>query len=307
MKPTLYDIQHDPILSNVSIAYKNLDYVAEQILPLVPSKKKTGIYYVYDKSKFRKVPTLRGVGSASREVGYGLSKSTAYVCKDHALKQLVPDELKDQALQPLTPEIDAVENITERIMVEKEYDLATYMRNHANLTNYTTLASTTQWSDYANSDPISNVAAGIESIRSKIMKPGNVLLLGQEVYNKLIDHPDIIDRIKYSQIGIANEALLARVFNVQKVIIAGAIRESAVEGQSSSLAYIWGKYAWLLYVTPRPGVKQVSFGYHFQYKNRRVDKWYDKEREGTFARIHDHYTREIITVDAAYLIKDAVA
>jgi hypothetical protein len=181
------------------------------------------------------------------------------------------------------------------------------MRNSSNLTNYTTLADTTQWSDYNNSDPISDIATGIESIRSKIMKPGNVLLLGQQVYNALIDHPDIIDRIKYSQIGIANEALLARVFGVDKVIIAGALRESAVEGQPSSLAYIWGKYAWLLYVTPRPGVKQVSFGYHFQFKNRSVDKWYDKEREGTFVRVHDFYTREIITVDAAYLIKDAVA
>ena len=306
MKPALQDIRFDPILSNVSVAYQNLKYIAEILFPIVKTPK-TGYYYKYDKSKFRKVPTLRGMGSSAREVGYGLTKSDAFVCKDHALKELVPDELKDEAQTPLSPEMDAAENVSERLLIEKEYDLAAYMANTGNLTNNTTLATTDQWSDYANSDPISDIEAGVESVRSKIFHPANTLILGQEVYNKLKHHPDIIERIKYSGFGKVTTDILADLFDVDRVIIAAAGRNTAVEGQTDSISYIWGKHAWLAYITPKPARNKVSFGYHFQYKMRKADKWYDKDREGTFVRVHDHYTREVITVDAAYLIKNAVA
>jgi len=307
MKPTLQDIKFDITLSNISIAYKNADYIADRILPIVPSKKVNGKYYKYGKEKFRKVHSLRGIGASAREVDYGLSKSTEFVCKDHALKQIVPRELVDQAPQPLTPNIDAAENVTERLMVEKEYDLATYMKSETNLTNYVELTGNDQWSDYANSDPIDDIKTGRTTVHGKIFKNPNVLVLGQEVYDKLVDHPDIVDRIKYSQLGVGTPELMARIFNVKEVIVAGAGYESADEGADSSMAYIWGKYAWLLYVTPRPGIKSLSFGYHFQFGNRKVDKWWDNDREATWVRAHDYYTREIVTVDAAYLIQTAVA
>jgi len=308
MKPTLYDIQYDPILSRVSIAYQNDKYIAEQILPTILSKERTGKYYSYDTGKFRKVHTLRGMGSASREVGHGVSLSDAYVINEHSLVELVPDELVDQSPAPLTPMMDAAENVVEKLLIEKEYDLATWMKLVANFTNDTTLSSTTQWSDYANSDPIGDIRTGKQAIHSSIFRDPNTLVLGKEVYDKLIDHPDIIDRIKYSQLGIAGEALLAKLFGVEKVLIGGAGYESAVEGNTSSMSYIWGKYAWLLYITPKPTIKNISFGYHFQMKApRRADKWYDKPREGTFVRVHDDYVREIVAEKCGYLIKDAVA
>jgi len=307
MKPALQDIRFDPILSNVSVAYKNAKYIAEEIFPVVKVKTKTGYYYKFDKSKFRKVPTLRGPGSPAREVGYGLSKSTAYVSKDHALKEMVADEMKEEAQSPLSPEMDAAENVAERLLIEKEYDLSAYMADTANLTNNITLATTDQWSDYNNSDPIGDIETGIESVRSKIFLPANTLILGQKTYNQLKHHPDIVERIKYSGFGKVTTDILAELFDVSKVIVGATGRNTAVEGIADSIGYIWGKHAWLAYITPRPAKNAVSFGYHFQYKLRRADKWYDKDREGTFVRVHDHYTREIITVDAAYFIKNAVA
>jgi len=307
MKPTLQDIRFDPILSNLSVAYKNEAYIAEQICPVVKVKTATGKYFSYDTAKFRRVISLRGMGASAKEVDYGVSQSTAYVIKEHALKQIVPDELVEQAPRPLDPEMDATENVTERILVEKEYDLATYMKNTSNLTNNTTLSGTDQWSDYTNSDPIGDIKTGKAAIHSKIFRDPNVLVLGKQVYDKLLDHPDIIDRIKYSALGAATPDLLARIFDIPKVIVAAAGYESANEGQTSSMAYIWGKYAWLLYVAPRPTTRSLTFGYHLTDKPRVVDKWYDKDRKGTFVRVTDRYTREIVSVNCAYLIKNAVA
>lgn len=307
MSPTLQDIRIDPVLSNVSIAYQNEDYIAEQILPIIPTTQRTGKYFKYDTSKFRKENSLRAMGAPSKEVEYGLSISTPFVCLDHALKAIVPDELKDQAPSPLSPEIDAAENVTEKLLIEKEYDLAAYMQAlTATGTSGKTLAGITMWSDYTNSSPIDDIKTGKAAIHAKIFKEPNTLVLGKEVYEKLLDHPDIIDRIKYRS-DVATLEILARLFGVDKIFIGAAGYESAKEGHASSMAYIWGKYAWLLYVTSRPGIRQISFGYHFQLKNRVADKWYDKDREGIWVRVHDDYTREIVTTDAAYTFKNAIA
>lgn len=306
MKPTLYDIRVDPILSNVSVAYKNALYVAEQICPVIKTKQATGKYYKYGKDKFREVESLRGMGANTIEVGHELSQSDAYTIKEHALKELVPDEMVKESPKPLTPSIDATENITERLLVEKEKALAAYMKSTTNLSNNVTLSGVNQWNDYANSVPLTNIQTGKTAMHAKIFRNPNVLVLGQEVFDQLTEHPDIIDRIKYSQLGVAAETLLAKLFKIDRVIVAGAGYNSAFEGQSDAMAYIWGKYAWLLYVTPRPGIKQVSFAYHFQQDLRVTDKWYDKDRKGTYVRVTDKYVRETISVDCAYLIKNAV-
>ena len=306
MNPTLQDIRFDSILSNVSVAFQNEDYIADMVAPIVQSKKITGTFYKYDTSKFRKTPSLRGMGSSSKEVGYSISSDT-YVCKDHALKELVPDELKEEALAPLEPEIDAAENVRERLLVEREDDLATFMSSTSNITNNTTLSGTDQWSDFVNSDPFGDIETGIESVRSKIFKAANTLLLGIETYNKLKLHPDILDRLK-SGIAKVTPELLANLFDVKTVLIGRAGKETATEGQVSSLSNIWGKNAWLLYVTPRPGKKQISFAYHFQRKAKlNTDKWRDNDREGMWVRTHDFFVLKVIAVDAAYLIKNAVA
>jgi len=307
MRPTLQDVRYDPILSNVSVSYTNDDYIAEQVLPVVKVSRPTGKYFTYDTSKFRIAESLRGMGSSAKEVDYGLSQSTAFVVKEYALKELVPVELVEQSDNALSPEMDATENVTEKLLVQKEKALADYMASESNLTNHTTLSGTSQWSDYESSDPIDDVRDAKAEVHAKIFKEPNTLILGKETYNKLIDHPDIIDRIKYSALGVATTDLLARLFDVDRVIVGAAGYESATEGQSSSLSYIWGKHAWVAYITPRPGIKKISFGYHFKDKNRTTDKWFDNDRKGTFVRVTDRYTREIVSVDCVYFIKDAVA
>lgn len=307
MNPTLKDIRFDPILSNVSVAYKNDEYIAEKILPVVKVNSATGKYFVYDSASLRKENSLRGMGASTNEVDYGVSQSTAFVIKEHSLKEIVPDELVDQAPAPLNPEMDATENVTEKLLVEKEYDLATYMKSTSNITNYKTLTTAEQWNNTTTATPIAQIAAGKATIHSKIFKDPNILVLGKEAYEQLINCSQVVDRIKYSQLGVVTTELLARLFGVDKVYVAGAGYESATEGQTSSMAYVWGKYAWLLYVTPRPGIKQRTFGYHFVDKPKAVDKWYDKDRKGTFVRVTDRYTREIVDSNCAYLFTAVVA
>ena len=307
MKPTKSDVYVDPVLTNISIAYQNEDYISEKILPLVKVAKDSGYYFKYDKSKFRPVNDERAPGTRAARVGYGLVKATYGPIIEHALEQEVPDEIVEQADNPLDPKFDATENVTERILVAKERKLAVVMADTSILTQNVTLSGTSQWSDYANSDPISDIKRGKQVIHASIFREPNTLVLGKPVFDKLVDHPDIIDRIKYSALGVATTDLLARLFGVNNVIIAGAGYNTAKEGQADVMDYIWGKHAWLLYIEPNPGIRRLSFGYTFYTNPRKVESWYEQQIKSTIIRVSDYYEQKLVAVEAAYLIKNAVA
>lgn len=300
------DVVVDPVLSNVSVAYKNDSYISELLMPVFPVAKQTGKFYKYDKSSLRRNKTLRAPGSPANEVEYGLT-TAAFICEDHALKEKIPFEVIDQADAALNPEMDATESVTEMLLVDKEVALATRMADTGVISQNVTLSGTDQWSDYTNSDPFNDIRTGINAVQAATGKRPNTLVFGQVTWNVLVDHPDIVERIKYSMAGAVTPDLVARLFDVEKVLIGSALQNTAKEGQTDALGYIWGKHAWAVYIAPAPRLKQVTFGYHFSYKTREAEKWDDGDAKARFVRVHDNYDAEIVAAEACYLIKNAVA
>lgn len=303
---TISDVVVDPVLSNISKAYSNEMYIADMLFPVVPVGKQTGKYYQYNKAKFRRNKTLRAPGGKANEVEYGLS-TASFEAVDHALKEKTPWEIIEQADSALSPESDATENVTEQLQIDKEIALATSMAATATITQNTTLSGTSQWSDYTNSDPISDIKAGMVVVQKAIGRKPNTLLLGKPTFDKLVDHPDVVEKIKYTNLGTATTDLLARLFNVENVIVAEALYNTAVEGATDSLDYIWGKHAWLCYITPRVALRTITLGFTFRWKDRKVKKWDDEDMEARFVRVNENYVQKFVAAEACYLIKNAVA
>ena len=307
MNPTRKDIHVDPVLSNISIAYQNAAYVADQIMPVAPVKKKSGIYFVYDKSKLRPVDDIRAPGTRAARADYGMSQSTYGPIVEHALEDDIPDEIADEYPSRFDAYSDATEQITERIQVIKERALALVMENTGMITSNITLSGTDQWSDYANSDPVDDVETARETIRGNILRVPNSLVLSQTVYDKLKHHPDLLERFKYSERGVLTAEHMKSLFDVENVIIAAAKYVTTDEGQTETTADIWGKHAWLVYIEPRPRLKAVSFGYTLMIGQRQAERWYQGPEKTTFVRSSEKYEQKIVAVGACYLIKAAIA
>ncbi len=303
---TRTDVLVDPVLSNISKAYQNEMYVAGMLFPGFKVKKESGKYYIYDKAKWRRNSTKRAAGAKAKEVEYGLD-TASFTTEDHALKEKTPWEIIRQADVALNPEMDATENTTEQLLIDAEVALATSMAATATITQNTTLSGTSQWSDFTNSDPIGDVRTGMQTVQQAIGRKPNTLVLGKQVYDKLIDHPDIVERVKYSLGAAVTAELLARIFDVGRVIIAEAIYNTATEGQDDSLTYIWGKHAWLAYITPSPRLRSITLGLTLKYEDRKVKKWDDEDAEARYVRVNENYVQKFVATEAAYLIKNAVA
>ena len=266
---TQQDVVVDPALSQVSIKYSNDTFIADMIFPVLMVGKQTGKYYVYDKSNLRIDKTLRSAGSASNEVDFGVGPTGLFSCDDHALKGFVADEIQDQADAALNPLIDETETVTEKLLLDRELALSTLISNTANIGQNVTLSLNSQWSDYSNSDPISDVRTARTTVHQNTFRKPNVMIMGKQVFDMLAEHPQIIERVKYSQLGVLTAELLARVFQVEKILVGEAGSNTAMEGQTDSMSYVWGKNCWLAYIAPKVSIKQVTFGYTFTYSDRK--------------------------------------
>lgn len=301
----------DPVLTQLSIGYQNSAYIADTLFPTLSVKQQSGKHFIYDKGRFRVEDNKRGAGAKSKEVTLNLTTGLPYFCEDHALKQFVTDEDADNAVAPRDPYVDATENVSELHLVAKEVELATALTSTGTMTQNTTLSGTSQWNDYSNSDPFSAIETGKQTVHAAIHVDPNTLVLGKQVWDKIKHHPAFLERVKYSQKGVISEDLLASLVGVDRVIVAAAGKNAAVEGQSDSMSYIWGKNAILAYINPRVAQKMITLGLTYQWKERKVERLRgtdEEDRKGTFIRVGDHYyDQQLVSASAGYLIKDAVA
>lgn len=273
-------------------------YIADQVFPLVPVTKKSDIYAVFTKSDwFRDEAQRRSPGEEVKRGGYNINVTNTYDCINYAIGKDIPDEYRRGADDVFDLDREATLWVTDRLQLRREIEWAADFFAASKWANDATFTATTRWNVYASSDPISDVHDGIEQILSDTGKFANTLILGYQVYNELLDHPDIIDRFKGgATVGgpaVTSEDLLSRIFGVERVLVARAIKTTNLElNTTEAYSFVWGQHALLLYVAPRPGRMEASAGYTFVWdgigagyspqtiKSRRDDARYTDVIEG---------------------------
>ncbi len=252
----------DQPLSNVSIGYQNDDYLADKLFPILPVKKQSGRYWVYGKEKFRQYETIRHAGAEAREIAPWSLSNNAYFCDDHSLKDKIADEERANS-DGAELEISTTENLTDSILLDLEIRVANLVLSGP--VPNVTLSGTSQWSDYVNSDPVAAIEAQKTAVKQQIGKTPDTLAVSYPVLAALRQHPKIIDRFKYTQAGVLDLVSLRTAFSVDNFWVAGAEYDTADEGQSPSLNFVWGKNALLAYVLPEPRRREVTLGYTFRW------------------------------------------
>lgn len=312
----------DVVLSNISVAWPNNGYVGEALYPRVDVVKQSDKYYVFGREGWALEPggDFRAPGAEANEIS-GLQVSLdQYFAREHSLQIAITDEERENVDSPLAPDRDGVELVTAKIWLGREILMQTQVTTAANFaTGYsTTLSGTAQWNDYVNSTPISDVRTGFRKIHSGLFFEPNVGIFPYQVMTQLEDHPDFIERIKYSERGILTVEIIAAVLGLAQVIVPGVGFNSANPGQTASLGYLWGKDVLLAYVPPRAGLRIPAFAYEFNWgygggRQQVAERWREDRRKSDVVRVSRRYDLKIVAQDASnkaiagYLIKAAVA
>jgi len=298
--PTEKDVHVDAILSGVSIKYTNDELIADQVLPVVPVKKESDKYYRYTRN-WKLPQSKRAAGTEANEVDWNLDTDT-YSCEEYALKDFIADRVRDNADNPLDMDVDTTEGLTELIQLGREKRVSDIVFGAANYGSQTfALTGASRWDDYAGSDPIGDVRTAKSVVHAASGKMPNTMVIGYQAFLKLLDHPDVLERIKYTQKGLVTADLLAALFEVDKILVGKALYDTTQEGVAESLSYVWGKSVALLYVQPSPGLKKVSFGYQFQSRGFRTKKWRQEGRDGDFIEAGEIRDEHIVAAATGYL------
>lgn len=310
--PDISMVHVDQALTNVSIAYRNAQFIADQVFQPIPVSKQSNKYFIYSKDRFRIMDDARRPGARANEINWTLSTDT-YFAEGHALAQAIPDELRANADQAIDVDVDTTETLTDLIYVQREIQVASVATDPTVVTQTSALAGTSQWSDFTNSDPIAAIETQKATIQKQIGQPPNALVVGYPVFLQLRQHPKIIDRFKYTQVGILQPDHLKSVFNVDFFMIGGAIKNLANEGDADNFDYIWGKNALLFYKPLTPGRRTVSLGYQFTWlfgantDGFLVKRYRDESRTADVVEVQLYYDSKVVASNAAYLWQNAVA
>jgi len=274
-QPTPSDVHVNVPLTNISIAFlqDQRQFIADQVFPNIPVQQQANRYYTYDKNEWwRSQAEERAPATESAGSGFKVDNTPTYFCRTYAIHKDIDDQLRANADPVLDLDRDGTEFVSfqlllkrEKLWVTKYFGSGIWTGDQTGVAGAPGANQFTQWSDYGASTPIEDVRAQRRLIQLRTGRLPNVLVLGPTVYDKLVDHPDIIDRYKYTQRGILTPELLAGVFDVDRVLIPGGVENTAAENLSATLSFLYGKSALLAYAAPSPSLLQPSAGYTFSW------------------------------------------
>ena len=316
-QPGLGDVHVDRPLTTIAIAFaQNPEaFVADRVFPILSVAKQTDKYFTIPRGNwYRDEMKKRAPGALSAERTHTVS-TDSYSCDVWALHEMLADQIRANYDSPLQADREMVEGLTQAGMIRKERQWVTdFFGSGLWTTDQTGVDSASpstnevgRW-DRADSTPIEDVRAGKRRVQSRTGFRPNKLVVGREVYDALLDHPDIVGRLDRGQTNgpaIVMRQNLAALFELEEVLVMDSIHNSAVEGATDSYAFIGGKAALLVYSAPSAGLYVPSAGYTFSWTGllgagalgMRVKRIRDEKRESDMIEIQMAFDQKLVSAD----------
>lgn len=325
--PTARNVHVNKPLTNISIAYLQnaANFVATQVFPNIPSANRSDIYYTYDRGEFnRDEMEKRAPGTESKGGGYNIDTAPNFFCHVYSFHKDIPDQMRDNADAQLNPDREATIYVTQKALIKREKIFAqAYFRTGvwsygvAGVSSNPGANQVLKWTD-ANSTPIEDVRRARTGILENTGFEPNVMVMGKYVLDALLDHPDLIDRIKYSGgVGNNNPAMvnmqaLAALFEVDKILVMKAIENISKEGVAAVHKFIGGNHVLLCHSTTSPGLMTPTAGYTFSWTGQsgsgpmgnRIKQFRMENLESDRVEISMAFDMKVIAQDLGYFMSD---
>lgn len=197
----------------------------------------------------------------------------------------------------MTPDLEAADFCMDALLRAQEIRIANKTTGGSALWAYAA-SPTTQWTSDT-SDPIGDIETAINGVVSAIGRMPTVAVMSYDVWRRLKVHPDILDRIKYTRPGAtARPADLSDWFGIDKFLVGTQLYDTAKEGATSSVSYIWGDGLWMGWVPGAPGLRTPAAGYVFEWQTRNIMRYRMETRHSDFFE-GSHNVAEVISSSLA--------
>lgn len=316
-RPTINNVQlNEPVLTNLLLGYMQSDdrFVAMRAFPAVPVEKDSGVYPIFTK-KYWFVDGLqhRAPGDTFQRGGYAL-ETAAYETRQFALEHKIPDEVRANSQVPMDLEQAGLRWLAQQSLIRKEKAFAAAAFGAGAWgTTVTGGSNFTKWSDYSGSDPVNDVRTARRKISQTTGSSANTLVCGEIVYDKLINHPDIIDRLKYVERATEDNvrASLAAIFGIGNILVSLAIENTANVAQTEVMTPIIDDDALLLRVDSGATMFTPTGGKTFTWaggggEGAIARTYYEEQTNSDILQHKEQWDMNVTAADVGYEFVDCV-
>lgn len=312
-----------PRLTQIAMAVKPQGMIADLVCPRVPVDGEKFAYTTLASSDMFAIQDTRvGRSSEPNQVEFGATDLIGMV-EDHGLDDFVPNRDRDVAaaqnanLDPFAVATESTSILVELAREKRVADLYTNPNTYA-ASLRATLAGTSQWSDYANSDPYTAI---MDALDGMLVRP-NIAAWNRKVFTRMRSHPKIVAAVLNNggqisggaaSAGAVSRQALADLFELEAIYVGETFYNSAKKGQATSMARLWGNHAAFLRidksVRSAQGFVLPTFAMTAEWNKRFVASIPEPKRGlkgGTTVRVGEQ-VKEIITFqEGGYLFQNAV-
>jgi hypothetical protein len=263
----------DQPLTNLTLAYvqSQENFIADKVFPTVGVTKQSDKYYIYDRASMNRSGDVKKLAPRTEvdRIGLALSNSS-YFADVYGLGMDFDEQTLANEDAALEIRAAGAQTLVNRILIDREEKFASTFFAASVWTGESTPANL--WSDYTNSTPITDVTTARRAMQltSGGYKP-NTMVVGKEVRDILINHPDILARLNggatVSNTALVTNAKLAEIFEVENFFVMEAVKNSGAEGLAESNAFIGGKHALLTHTPSSAGLMTPAAGLTFAWNS----------------------------------------
>jgi hypothetical protein len=263
----------DQPLTNLTIAYvqDQANFIADKVFPTVGVQKQSDKYYIYDRDNMNRTGDVKALAPRTEvnRIGMSLSNDSFYA-DVYGLGMDFDQQTLANEDAALDIRAAGAQTLTNRLLIHREEQFASNFFSAGIWGTDNTPSDL--WSDYTNSTPIVNVtdARRTMQLASGGFKP-NTMVVGKEVRDILINHPDILARLNggatVNNTALITNAKLAEIFEVENFYVMEAVKNDSAEGVAESNSFIGGKNALLVHSPASAGLMTPAAGVTFAWNN----------------------------------------
>ncbi len=288
----------------------NAGFIANRMAPVFEAAEQNGTIGIIPLKEFRQTPTTGrdNRGNYSR-VDFKFQDET-YATKENGLE--MPIDQRRSKIYRNWFDFEVVSAAITLNMVMRAYEIrvAALLHNTGTFTGEAkTTAITEEWNDWTNAVPITDVMKAKLAVWGATGIYPDTLQINKRQFDNLRNVDQITAKIASSGAGTPIKAadvtkeILANCFDVREIVIADSSKDTALEGQSVSIAQVWSdEYAFLFKAARSNRIEEptcartIHWGEDGSTIGGQMETYYEDQSRGDIVRVrHDSQERVMYT------------
>lgn len=280
---------------------------------------------------FKKIPLeelLRLDPDLRRTPGAGYKRSItqftedSYSTTEYGFEEPIDDREAAMYGDFLNAAAVATQRITHAVLTAQEMRVAALVMD---VTTYTGSGSLNQavqngqWSTLATSTPLNDVRVAGDKMFANAGYYPDTVVINRKVFRTLQQNADVRSAIASSGAGDPSKpsdvtrAMLAQVFNVNRVLVAGGGKNTAALNATPAISHIWGNHCMLLKTAMTNDIQEPCIGRQFHWTgdgssaSGTLEAYYEPAIRGEVVRVRQDIAEKRMYTEMGVMIPNCIA